>query len=194
MSTSSSAGRSPASTSWLLFLRARSGDPSALDRLFGSCVAELRRWARGRLPRWARGAIDTADLVQDAVLRTLRRMETFDFRGRETLGAYLRTAVLNHIRDEHRRVQRRGVAEPLSEDITDAGPSVIDQTIGRQAHERYRAALARLEPGDRELVVAHVELDYSHEQLACMTGRSRNAARMALRRAIQRLAELMGDA
>ena len=194
MPTSSSAARSPESTSWLLFLRARSGDPSALDRLFGGCLADLRRFARGRLPRWARGAIDTADLVQEALLRTLRRMETFDFRGRQTLAAYLRTAVLNHIRDEHRRIQRRGPAEPLPEDLTDAGPSVIDQTIGREAHQRYRAALARLEPADRELVVAHVELDYSHEQLACMTGRSRNAARMALRRAIQRLAELMGDA
>ena len=194
MSTSSSAARSPESSSWLLFLRARSGDPSALERLFGGCLRDLRRGARGRLPQWARGAIDTADLVQDAVLRTLRRMETFDFRGRETLAAYLRTAVLNHIRDEHRRLQRRGRSEPLSDDIADVSPSVIDRTIGREAHERYRAALARLDPSDRELVVAHVELDYSHEQLACMTGRSRNAARMALRRAIRRLAELMGDA
>jgi len=58
---------------------------------------------------------------------------------------------------------------------------------------RYRAALARLKPADQEVIVAHVELDYTHEQLACMLGRSRNAARMALRRAIGRLAARLHD-
>jgi DNA-directed RNA polymerase specialized sigma24 family protein len=43
------------------------------------------------------------------------------------------------------------------------------------------------------LIVAHVELGYSHAQLGCMTGRSSNAARMALRRAIGRLAERMRE-
>jgi DNA-directed RNA polymerase specialized sigma24 family protein len=56
---------------------------------------------------------------------------------------------------------------------------------------RYRAALDRLGARDRELIVAHVELDYTHEQLGCMIGRSRNAARMALHRAIGRLARQM---
>jgi DNA-directed RNA polymerase specialized sigma24 family protein len=38
-----------------------------------------------------------------------------------------------------------------------------------------------------------MELDYSHDQLGCMIGRSPNAARMALRRAVGRLAEQMRD-
>lgn len=58
---------------------------------------------------------------------------------------------------------------------------------------RYCRALARLGVRDRELVVAHVELDYSHEQLGCMIGRSPNAARMALRRAVGRLADAMRE-
>jgi DNA-directed RNA polymerase specialized sigma24 family protein len=58
---------------------------------------------------------------------------------------------------------------------------------------RYRAALAALSPVDQELIVAHVELDYNHEQLGCMLGRSRDAARMALRRAVGRLADRMRE-
>jgi DNA-directed RNA polymerase specialized sigma24 family protein len=62
-----------------------------------------------------------------------------------------------------------------------------------ESDARYRSALARLGARDREVIVAHVELDYTHEQLGCMIGRSPNAARMALRRAIDRLAEQMRE-
>ena len=58
---------------------------------------------------------------------------------------------------------------------------------------RYRSALARLSPLDQMVIVGHVELEYSHEQLGVMLGRSRNAARMALHRAVRRLAEEMRD-
>jgi RNA polymerase sigma factor (sigma-70 family) len=72
-------------------------------------------------------------------------------------------------------------------------PSPLDELLADERQARYRAALARLRPRDHELIVAHVELDYTHQQLGCMTGRSPNAARMALERAIRRLAEEMRD-
>jgi RNA polymerase sigma factor (sigma-70 family) len=134
---------------------------------------------------------DTADLVQDVVLRTLGRLDTFEPRGRHALAAYLREAVRNRIRDEHRRVGRRGVDVMLPKTAAHAGPSPLDEADRNAMTSRYRAALARLSPLDRELIVAHVELDYTHEQLGCMFGRSRDAARMALRRAVARLADQM---
>ena len=63
----------------------------------------------------------------------------------------------------------------------------------RAAEMRYRAALASLNTSDRELIVAHVELEYTHAQIGCMTGRSPNAARMALQRAVGRLAARMAE-
>jgi RNA polymerase sigma factor (sigma-70 family) len=127
------------------------------------------------------------------VLQTLRRGGALDLRSRHALAAYLREAVRNRIRDEHRRFARRGIHDAPPETLADTGPSPLDRTLIREKDARYRAALARLSPQDRELIVAHVELDYTHEQLGCMTGRSRNAARMALERAVRRLAELMRD-
>src|SRR5204863_9159901 len=96
-------------------------------------------------------------------------------------------------RDQHRRIGRRGMPPRLSDTPADSMPPPLDRAITSAMEARYRAALDRLTPLDREVIVAHLELDYSHEQLGCMLGRSRDAARMALRRAIGRLAEQMRD-
>ena len=195
MSTACPADSSSTTTSSRRLLdRARTGDRSALGRLVGRCLPALKRWAHRRLPQWVRTAADTTDLVQDAVLRTLRQTRSFDVRSRHALAAYLREAVQNRIRDEHRRIARRGVHDTLTDTLADRGPSPLEQTLTREQDARYRAALAQLSPGDRELIVAHVELDYTHAQLGCMTGRSPNAARMALERAVRRLAAQMRDA
>jgi RNA polymerase sigma-70 factor (ECF subfamily) len=185
---------STTTSSWRLLDRARIGDRTALGRLIGRCLPALMCWAHRRLPMWARTAADTTDFVQDAVLRTLRRSRSLDVRSRQALAAYLREAVHNRIRDEHRRIGRRGVADPLSDTLVDRGPSPLDRVLTEEQDIRYRAALARLGTHDRELIVAHVELGYTHAQLGCMTGRSRNAARMALERAVRRLAAQMRDA
>ena len=169
-----------------ILVDARRGDARAIGALVCQYLPRLRRWAHGRLPRWARSIADTADLVQDA-------LDSFEPRGRSALGSYLRQAVRNRVCDEHRRIARRGLPLGLSESIVDPHPSPLDQAMTSETEARYRAAVAHLSSADQEVVVAHIELDYTHEQLACMLGRSRNAARMVLRRAIGRLAEQMRE-
>lgn len=176
-----------------LLAAARRGDANALDELIARYLPALHRWAHGRLPRWARTMADTADVVHDAVLKTLGRLETFEPRSRHALAAYLREAVRNRIRDEHRRIRRHGIPAALDHRLADPIPSPLDRTLTNAMEARYRAALAALSPLDQELIVAHVELDYNHEQLGCMLGRSRDAARMALRRAVGRLADRMRE-
>lgn len=189
------AGWERTATSLQLLRRARNGDRSALDELFGRHVPWLRRWAHGRLGTWARTAADTADLVQDAVLQTFRRLDRFEPRGQNALRAYLRQAVQNRIHDEHRRVMTRGVQEELVDGRLDPGPSPLDVLMNADVEDRYRRALLRLREDDRELIVGRVELGYSYEQLATLTGRrSPDAARVALRRALVRLADEMGRA
>ncbi len=131
--------------------------------------------------------------MQDAVVRTLARLDAFQPQGRRALAGYLRTAVEHRVTDHHRRAARWRMS-PIAADAIARDPSPLDQAIARENQERYRAALARLSRRDQELVVAHVELDYSHAQLGCMIGRSPNAARMALCRALERLAVHMQDA
>ena len=156
----------------------------------------LRRWARGRLPRWARSFLDTSDLVQDTLLRTFTRIAVFEPKGDGALRAYLRHAVENRIRDELRRVARRPAEMSLDADIQvpSGGRSPLDHAIDDQIWARYLSALKRLTPRERRLIVGRAELGYSFTQLAHIDGRaSPDAARMALKRALVRLASEMGD-
>src|SRR5687768_17106744 len=96
-----------------LLARARAGDKDALDRLFAQAIPPLKRWASGRLPRWARDIVDTDDLVQETVIKTLARIDVFEYRGDAALQAYLRQAVMNRIRNEIRRASRHDAPETL---------------------------------------------------------------------------------
>src|SRR5258708_1358692 len=175
MSTACPADSSSTTTSsWPLLDRARTGDRTALGRLIGRCLPALTRWAHGRLPRWARTAADTTDFIQDAVLRTLKQHGTLDLHSRHGVAAYLREAVQNRIYDEHRRIARRGVHDVLSDSLVGREPSPLDRALTQERDARYRAALARLGRRDRELIGAHMSLGYTHAQLGCMTGPSRN--------------------
>lgn len=175
-----------------LHLRARAGDRSAVNALFARHWSPLLRWAHGRLPQWARGRMDTADLVQESMLQTFRRLDTFEVRRRSALRAYLQQAIQNRIRDELRHVSRAPASE-LEDDYADASPSPLDAVLKDETDRRYKNALARLRAEDRELIVGRFELEYSFEQLALATRRrSPAAARVALSRAISRLVDEMG--
>ena len=178
-----------------LLERARSGDAAALDALITRYLPRMRRWASGRLPFWARDLADTQDLVQETVIQAFRHLERFEIRGEGALQAYLRQALLNRIRSEIRRVSRRPVVSDLDPNIEDDSPSPLEAAIGRRAVERYEAALSQLRATDREAIIGRIELGLTHEELATALGKpSANAARMAVERALFRLANEMRKA
>ena len=188
------AGDSLESTSHLL-ARAKDGDVIAIDALFARSLPPLRRWARGRLPQYARDMADTQDLVQETVIQTLRHLETFEPRHPGALQAYLRQAIVNRIRDEVRRVRRRPAAVDLDERLPDPSPSPLERAIGHEGLERYEAALLRLHPADREVIIARFELQQSYDEIAAALGKpTAAAARMAVTRALARLVDEMDDA
>jgi len=175
-----------------LLERAKAGDRHALEVLMGRYLPRLRRWATGRLPNWARDLADTQDLVQDVVLQTFKNIDTFEPRNEGALQAYLRQGIVNRIRDEHRRTGRRPATAVLDAHMPDVAPSPLEEAIGRDALERYERALMRLRPQDREAIIARVEMDCTNEEIAVALGRpSANAARMAVERALVRLAAEM---
>lgn len=182
----------PLESTFVLLGRARAGDRDALDELFARHLPPLKRWARGRLPHWARQLTDTDDLVQDALTQTFKRIDAFEPRDVGALQAYLRQAVINRVRDELRRSARQPVAADIDNLDLESGDSPLLQAIGREGVERYREALGRLKPVERELVIAKVEMGYSYDELADMLGKpTADAARKAAQRALVRLAEEM---
>lgn len=172
--------------------RLRQGDRQALDVLLARLGPRLRRWAAGRLPRHARDGADTEDFVQDTLVQAIPRLPAFEPTGTGALYAYLRQALLNRIRDRWRQWKRRPLGSALHEGLHDDGASPLEVTIGRDVAARYEAALSRLRPDDRALIVARVEMGCSYEELAERLGKpSLSATRKATERALLRLAAEM---
>jgi RNA polymerase sigma-70 factor (ECF subfamily) len=141
---------------------------------------------------WARDLADTEDIVQDTVFKTLQNLRTFEHRHDGALQAYLRQAVMNRIRDECRRVSRRPQIGELEDGMAGNAMSPLEAALGVQALERYESALEQLRPQDREMVVARIEMGFSYAEIAVMLGRpSPDAARVAITRALVRLAEIL---
>jgi RNA polymerase sigma factor (sigma-70 family) len=177
-----------------LLARARGGEREALEALMMRCLPPLRRWAHGRLPHFARGALDTCDVVQDAVGRALGKLDGFEARHQGALQAYLRQAVMNRIRDVIRYRRRRpDHVEPPEELLADE-TSALDRLIGAEQLAHYDEALLRLRPIDREAIVGRLELQYSYAELAVLLGKpSPDAARVAVTRALARLVDEIRD-
>lgn len=106
--------------------------------------------------------------------------------------AYLRTSVMNRIRDEARRVARRPEQTPLSDDLSTPQPSPLEMAVGQEALERYEAALEKLPEVTRQAVILRVEMGYTYSEIAnAMRITSTDAARMIVTRALTKLAQLM---
>jgi RNA polymerase sigma-70 factor (ECF subfamily) len=179
-------------TTMELVVRAREGDRLAVEALLQRCLPSLTRWAHGRLPASARGALDTGDLVQEAAMHALKRLDFFEPRHVGAMQAYLRQSVINRIRDEVRRVTRHPAPVELPPDHAGDLTSPLESAIMAESYERYRQALSAMTPRHREMVVARVELQWSLAEIAQRFGmRTADAARMAVSRALKRLSSEM---
>jgi RNA polymerase sigma-70 factor (ECF subfamily) len=176
------------STTLQLVARVRAGDEQAMAVLLAHFLPRLRRWASGRLPGAVRDLADTSDLVQDVLLQSFQKIKGLELDREGGLQAYLRQAVLNRIRDEFRKAKRRPEAQELESAHPADGPSPLEAAIGRQALDRYEAALAEMRPIDREAIIARIELGFTYDEVAELLGKpTANAARMAVERALVRL-------
>jgi RNA polymerase sigma-70 factor, ECF subfamily len=181
----------PGTTEWLL-IRVRGGDRAAREELVARFLPALRRWAHRRLPRPARDLRLTDDLVHDSFLRALEHVDTFESRYRGAFFAYLTRILRNQVVDEIRRAGRRPVREEVPEDLPANIPTPLQDAIGRETLAVYEAALNRLPPKPRETIVLRIDLGLKYEEIARALGYpSVSAARMAVKRALLRLAEEM---
>lgn len=178
-----------------LLERAQTGDDQALEQIFARYLPRLMRWATGRLPRAARDVVDTGDLVQDSLLKVVRALRGIRGRYPATFPTYLRTTILNRLRDEARRSAGQPRVTGLDGSEMDPSPSPLEESIGRELAADYEQALLRLDDDDRAALFLRIEMGLHFQEVAdAMSKPSPDAARMAVNRAVIRLAREMHDA
>lgn len=168
---------------------AQAGDEQARNDLLARHLPRLERWASRRLPLGLRSMLDTGDIVQEALIATLKHLDKIEVRSDNAFEAYVKGAIRNRLIDIYRRPRR--IRQEIDAAFPAHEPSALDQVIGQEAHERYEAALEELSETDCQLIVMHAELGMSNGEIASELGKSPDAARVGLARALKRLAQEM---
>ena len=176
-----------------LLRQAQAGDDDSLNRLLARYIPRLQRWASGRLPWGLRTMLDTADLVQDAIINALPHLNALEVHDERAFQFYLQRAVRNRVIDLHRRGRRRPRREELGEEVHAQGTMPDEAAVGAEVRERYERARDSLKKGDRDAITLRVEMGLTYEEIAAQLGlASADSARMRVTRAIVRLADKMG--
>lgn len=118
--------------------------------------------------------------------------------------AWLRTVITNAAIDMYRHAERRpadpvdfaGIDDPLVEErlhraLDDRSPSLSTLVATRITIEEALKQLAQEHPRDVELIVWGVVADLPIEEVALRAGISRDAAKKAVRRALDRLRDVL---
>jgi RNA polymerase sigma factor (sigma-70 family) len=158
--------------------------PVGLDRLPRHFPYLLRVARQTLAARYSQ--IDPDDVVQDVLLRVVRRWPLLRFDDDRALAGYLHRAVVNRARDAQRQAPRWVDAE--LDLMFSPRPTALDGLMADEWKRRCAAALRELRAGDRRVVVGRVVESLSYHDLAARTGHvTADAARKATGRALGRL-------
>lgn len=178
------------------FERARRGDQQALERLVESYLPQLHAFVRVRLGGRVRARESSMDIVQSACRELLADPSCLEFRGEERFRGWLFTTALNKLREKfrfHSRKRRHPDREhALDADLLLPAASLLTPSvdaIGRETALALDAAMQALSEEHREVITMARVAQLPHAVIAELTGRSEEAVRQLLVRALRRLAE-----
>jgi RNA polymerase sigma-70 factor (ECF subfamily) len=147
---------------------------------------------------------DASDVVQDGLTRAFQRLEQYRGRTAEEWRAWLVTIVTNQARNvraflgrQRRDVRREraleGEASGGPQPIAD-GSSPSQRAMRREQAARLLAALERLAADDQQVLRLKLLQGLPYPEVAERMGRSKDAVRQLLARALRRLRQQWGDA
>lgn len=185
-----------------LLRAARDGSPEALGQLYERCAGRLLAIIRLRMGRDLRARLESRDILQNTLLKSFQRLDQFEGGDLASLMAWLARIAENEIRDQadfqHR--QRRDVAAAVSIDDSQAPAlvarvrSALSQAILSEDGERLEQALESIEADYREVIVLRKFEELGFREIGARMGRSEDACRMLLARALTALTLTMRGA
>jgi RNA polymerase sigma factor (sigma-70 family) len=173
-------------TTQVLLHRIRAGDEGARAALVRRVEPLLRRFAKGRVPRLLRHEHDTADLLQTTWVSVLDKLDRIAPQAPGDFFAYLRSVLLNALRDSLRRHGRTPIDRERSGD--ERALELPAENVAPEDWIAYEQALAALEPPLRLALVMRFEFGMSFGEIGSELGESADAVRMRVSRGLARVA------
>ncbi len=181
-----------------LLQEARGGSPEALARLYDHVGARVLAFIRLRMGRSLRARVESRDILQATLLKSFERLDQFAGDSSASLMGWLTRIAENEIRDQadfHARRRRAAAADvPLDAGHLEAqasARSALSEVIAAQEAERLAEALESIEPDYRDVIVMRKLEDRPFKDIAARLGRSEDASRMLLARAMVALTHAM---
>ena len=175
-----------------LIARAQEGDRAAFDRLVEVYRDRLAARIETRVGASLRQAVEVEDILQETLLRAFRSLGRFEWRGEESFHRWL-CGIAEHaiLKAAHRH--RRGPGEPLRADLAGKGTSPSTLLRRNERFDRLQDSMDSLSDDHREVIrLARIER-LPMEEIARRLGRSPEATKQLLRRALVKLREKFGE-
>jgi RNA polymerase sigma-70 factor (ECF subfamily) len=166
-----------------LLQQIRAGDRQAVEQLFSRHQAYLHRLVELRLDPRLRSRLDPSDVVQEAHLEALNRLNAYLERSVLPFRLGLRQIAIARalkVRRHHLGTARRAIGRevPLPEQsslvlarqLVAGGSTPSQQLDHRELAQRVRQAVAQLPEADRELVMMRHFEGLSNREVACLLG------------------------
>lgn len=179
----------------VLAIEAQNGSRRAFDQLVIRHKAQIYRIAR----HYIGSSSDALDIVQECFVAAWLGLARYD--AARDFGSWLRTIALNKCRDFGRRqATRRKVTRLFGllnvRETSEQSPDIAAEQAEASA-DRLRAldrAIAALPAAQKEVLVLTAFAGLSHQDVAAQLGTTVKSVEMKVRRAKQRLEELLTQA
>ena len=192
-----------------LVAAAQRGEPGAMDHLLRHHLDDVRAFVRLQVGPELRARESCSDLVQSLCREVLEDLPGFEYRGSGSFRHWLFTAALNKVRQKHNfhTAQKRDVAREvplegvgagsdgrgLYDSLCTLGATPSEVAVAHEQLERIEAAMEKLPPDYRQVLILARLVGLSHTKVAAEMGRTENAVRTLLSRAKLRLLAVLEE-
>jgi len=191
-----------------LVVQAKEGDPSAINQLY-SIYAERVRWmVRFRMSKELRSKLESMDLVQNTLIRSLNGLGNFNYKNEGDFVRWLSKIAENELRGNLKKLhaEKRDVRKEVQ--LDNFGSAIESEYIGshgpiqtttpsvilseKEDLGKLEKAIDQLKPEYREIIILTKIEELSYQEIGQRLGKSSDAVRMLATRAMAELTTIFG--
>lgn len=194
-----------------LLEQAAAGEPDAIQSLLERYLTGLRGFIRLRAGPLIREREEVSDLVQTVCVEVMKKMDRFQHGGETEFKHWLYATALRQVRNrvKYWRREKRSASRELSFDSKTGGPGrsgmrdLLDtyttlttpsrRLMSGEEVRRIEAAFDLLSDDHKRVITLARLVGLSHQEIAAKMGRSEEAVRALLHRALAALTELLEE-